>query len=139
MFRLVGSAVAIAGVMLISAFGAFDRNLNYHSVDGEVFRIDRKCSFTVTETAGGKTKISSEQNICSMTKDFAELRAQKKREKNIMGSATIGVSFVLPGSDEPQFGSIKLTGSDDAFYELHKGDRVHLLVSKTDPEQVRLN
>jgi hypothetical protein len=139
MFRLLGSGVAIAGIMIISAFGAYDRTKNYHSVEGEVFRIDRKCSFTVTETGGGKTKISSEQNACSMTKDFAELRSQKKREKNIMGSATIGVSFILPGSDEQEFGSIKVTGGDDAFYELHKGDKVRLLVSKTDTNQIKLD
>ena len=72
---------------------------------------------------------------CNSTDEWAKVR--KERKKRIAGQATLHLSYVAPQDGSQQTGEIKLTGRDDAFYEIKAGDQIEILVSKTDPTKIR--
>ena len=53
------------------------------------------------------------------------------------GRAIIYVSYVAPADGAEHTGEFKITGRDDAFYEIKAGDEIDILVSKTDPTRIR--
>jgi hypothetical protein len=106
-------------------------------VKATVTTIDRTCNFVET-TFEGKKAVSARgyTDSCNSTDEWAKVR--KERSKKVSGRATIHVSYVAPMDGSAQTGEFKLTGGDDAFYELKAGDEVEILVSKTDPTRFRL-
>ena len=105
-------------------------------VKATVTTIDRTCDFVET-TFEGKKAISARgyTDSCNSTDEWAKLR--EKRNKKISGHATIHVSYVAPADGAEHTGEFKVTGRDDAFYELKAGSEVEILVSKTDPAKFR--
>jgi hypothetical protein len=105
-------------------------------VKATVTTIDRTCDFVET-TFEGKKAMSSRgyTDSCSSTDEWAKVR--EKRNKKVSGRATIHVSYIAPADGTEHMGEFKLTGRDDAFYELKAGDEVEILVSKSDPTRIR--
>lgn len=132
--------VAVAGVIFAGTRdGASADPSGWTSAEGRVLLIKRECTFNVTETntLTGKRKHSVEEDSCSATDEFAEMRNDKDRKRNIAGEARVSVEY--KGADgSTEVAAFEVTGRDDAFYELRKGDTVDLLVSKTDPQTVKL-
>lgn len=106
-------------------------------VKATVTTIDRTCDFVETSFEGKKA-ISSRgyTDSCNSTGEWAKVR--EKRSKKISGKATVHVSYLAPVDGSAQTGEFKLTGGDDAFYELKAGDEVEILVSKSDPARFRV-
>ena len=106
-------------------------------VKATVTTIDRSCNFVETRFEGKKA-VSSRgyTDSCNSTDEWAKVREQ--RSKKISGKATVHLSYVAPMDGSSQTGEFKLTGGDDAFYELKAGDEVEILVSKTDPTRFRV-
>lgn len=105
-------------------------------VKATVTTIDRTCDFVET-TFEGKKAISARgyTDSCNSTDEWAKVR--EKRNKKIAGKATIHVSYVAPADGAEHTGEFKITGGDDAFYEVKAGDVIEILVSKSDPTKIR--
>jgi len=105
-------------------------------VKATVTTIDRSCDFVET-TFEGKKAVSARgyTDSCNSTDEWAKVR--KERKKRIAGQATLHLSYVAPQDGSQRTGEIKLTGRDDAFYEIKAGDEIEILVSKTDPTKIR--
>ena len=105
-------------------------------VKATVTTIDRTCDFVET-TFEGKKAISARgyTDSCNSTDEWAKVR--EKRNKKVAGRATIHVSYVAPADGAEHSGEFKITGRDDAFYEIKAGDEIDILVSKTDPNKIR--
>ena len=105
-------------------------------VKATVTTIDRSCDFVET-TFEGKKAVSARgyTDSCNSTDEWAKVR--KERKKRIAGQATVHVSYIAPADGNIHTGEFKLTGRDDAFYEVKAGDEVEILVSKSDPNRIR--
>jgi hypothetical protein len=105
-------------------------------VKATVTTIDRTCDFIETEFEGKKA-VSSRgyTDSCNSTDEWAKVR--EKRNKQVSGRATIHVSYVAPADGAEHYGEFKITGRDDAFYEIKAGDEIDILVSKRDPTKIR--
>ena len=105
-------------------------------VKATVTTIDRTCDFVETSFEGKKAvSARGYTDSCNSTDEWAKVR--EKRSKKISGHATVHVSYLAPQNGSPQTGEFKLTGGDDAFYEVKAGDEVKILVSKSDPTKIR--
>jgi hypothetical protein len=105
-------------------------------VKATVTTIDRSCDFV--ETAFDGKKVVSARGYtdsCNSTDEWSKVR--EKRNKRVSGRATLHLSYVAPQDGSPQTGELKLTGRDDAFYEIKAGDEIEILVSKSDPTKIR--
>jgi hypothetical protein len=109
---------------------------NADKVKATVMTIDRTCDFVET-TFEGKKAMSARgyTDSCSSTDEWSKVR--EKRNKQVSGRATIHVSYVAPADGAEHTGEFKITGRDDAFYEIKAGDEIDILVSKTDPTRIR--
>jgi hypothetical protein len=105
-------------------------------VKATVTTIDRTCDFIETEFEGKKA-ISARgyTDSCNSTDEWAKVR--EKRNKTVSGRATIHVNYVAPADGAEHTGELRITGRDDAFYEVKAGDEIEILVSKTDPAKIR--
>jgi hypothetical protein len=105
-------------------------------VKATVTTIDRSCDFVET-TFEGKKAVSTRgySDSCNSTDEWAKVR--EKRGKRVSGRATLHLSYVAPQDGSAQTGELKLTGRDDAFYEIKAGDEIEILVSKSDPTKIR--
>ena len=138
MIRMVMGIVFVALIGATFA-GVAKEDSRWSTAEGEVLLIKRQCTFNVTETNGltGKKKHSVEGDSCSATDEFAEMRNDKNRARDIAGEAKVSVQYeAADGSTE--LAAFELTGRDDAFYALRKGDTVKLKVNKADPKIVKL-
>lgn len=140
MFRLLGMVTGIGVVAVVAGTSAANRATNFHAVEGEIVRITRMCSFYVTTTGeNGRKKVTSEQDGCNATNEFAQAKIDhKKKGRKIVGTAKLTVSYDL-AQHADQLGMVEVSGKEDAFYTVKKGDRVKLLVSKDDPEKIELD
>ena len=109
---------------------------NADKVKATVTTIDRSCDFVET-TYEGKKAMSARgyTDSCDSTGEWDKVR--EKRNKTVSGRATIHVSYVAPVDGAEHSGEFKITGRDDAFYEIKAGDEIDILVSKTDPTRIR--
>jgi len=124
-------------LVIIAAFaGVAACSPTADKVKATVTTIDRSCDFVET-TFEGKKAISARgyTDSCNSTGEWAKVR--EKRNKKIAGKATIHVSYVAPADGAEHIGEFKITGRDDAFYEIKAGDEIDILVSKTDPNKIR--
>lgn len=105
-------------------------------VKARVTTIDRSCNFVET-TYEGKKAVSARgyTDSCNSTDEWAKVR--EERTKKVSGRATVHVSYIAPADGNIHNGEFKLTGGDDAFYEVKAGDEIEILVSKTDPDKIR--
>lgn len=139
MVRLVvgGVFLALVGMTFSNVAKEDGRWVN---TDGKVLLIKRTCTFNVTETNRMTGKVMSqttEEDSCSATDEFSDMRFEKNRARNIQGDARVSVAYkAADGSTE--LAALELNGSDDAFYTIRKGDKVKLKVSKADPSKVIL-
>ena len=119
-------------------------NPNGVAVRAQIASIDRKCSYKqiigefegrpVTGGSGTRQMLP-----CDTTPDFEKLRKNPAtRGKDIVGKAVVTVSFDSPVDKSIRTATLTLDGSDDAFYALHYGDTVDLMVDKTDTKAVWL-
>jgi len=134
------AGIAFLGLMGMTISGISKEDARWDKADGKVLLIKRECTFNVVETDGisGKKKHSVEQDSCNATDEFADMRGDEDRSRNIAGKAKISVEYkAVNGSTE--LAAFELTGRDDAFYTIRKGDKVSLKVSKAEPQTVRLN
>lgn len=140
MFRLLGMVAGIGVVAVVAGAGVADRTTNFHAVEGEIVRITRTCSFSVTSTGDdGRKTVTNEQNSCNSTNEFDQAKIDhKKRGRKIVGTAKLTVSYDVPERAD-QLGIVQVSGKDDVFYTVKKGDKVKLLVSKADPEKIELD
>jgi Flp pilus assembly protein TadD len=105
-------------------------------VKATVTTIDRTCDFVETAFEGKKAvSTRGYTDSCNSTDEWAKVR--EKRNKRVAGRATLHLSYVAPQDGSQQTGEIKLTGGDDAFYEIKAGDEIEILVSKSDPTRIR--
>jgi|SoimicMinimDraft_11_1059739.scaffolds.fasta_scaffold27845_1 hypothetical protein len=105
-------------------------------VKATVTTIDRTCNFVETEFEGKKAvSARGYTDSCNSTDEWAKVR--EKRNKTVSGKATIHVSYVAPADGAEHSGEFKITGRDDAFYEIKAGDEIDILVSKSDPNRIR--
>ena len=131
------SGVLSRGLVVIAACaGAAACSPTADKVKATVTTIDRTCDFVET-TFEGKKAISARgyTDSCNSTEEWAKVR--EKRNKKIAGKATIHVSYVAPADGAEHTGEFKITGGDDAFYEVKAGDVIEIFVSKSDPTKIR--
>ena len=122
-------------VMAICA-GATGCSPTADKVKATVTTIDRTCDFIETEFEGKKAvSARGYTDSCSSTDEWAKV--SEKRNKTVAGRATIHVSYVAPADGSEHIGEFKITGRDDAFYEVKAGDQIEILVSKSDPTKIR--
>jgi len=123
----------LAAVVLLACAGC---SPTADRVKARVTTIDRTCDFVET-TFEGKKAVSARgyTDSCNSTDEWAKVR--KERKKHIAGRATVHVSYIAPADGSIHSGEFKLTGGDDAFYEVKAGDEIEILVSKTDPDKIR--
>jgi hypothetical protein len=105
-------------------------------VKATVTTIDRTCDFVET-TFEGKKAMSARgyTDSCNSTDEWSKVR--EKRNKLVSGRATLHLSYIAPQDGSEQTGELKITGRDDAFYEIKAGDQIEILVSKSDPAKIR--
>jgi hypothetical protein len=137
MFRLIGGGIAVVGVMIVGAFTSYDRTANYLPAEGEVFRIDRTCTFNTEEHGQRGTVVAQKEQDCSTTDEFASLR--EKHARDIVGNAIVKVSYTSPIDHSYQTAELKFTGRDEPFYTLNAHDKIKILVSKTDPTKIEVS
>lgn len=123
-------------VVIALCAGAAACSPNADKVKATVTTIDRTCDFVET-TFEGKKAMSARgyTDSCSSTDEWSKVR--QKRNKKVSGRATIHVSYLAPADGAEHTGEFKITGRDDAFYEIRAGDEIDILVSKTDPTRIR--
>lgn len=140
MFRLLGMVTGIGVVAVVAGSGVANRTTNFHAVEGEVIRISRTCTFNVTSTSDdGRKTMTSKDDSCNATNEFSHARIDhEKRGRKIVGKAKLTVSYDAP-EKTGQLGIVEVSGKDDVFYTVKKGDKVKLLVSKADPEKIELD
>ncbi len=139
MYRLIGSAIAVVGIMIVGAVTSIDRATNYVTTDAEIYRIDRKCMFTVTEKGPNGTKASGEEDDCDSIPEWATRRASHATDKrNLVGTARVKVTYTSPIDQSYQSGVLEFTGRDELFYTLNAHDKLKILVSKSDPTKIKL-
>ena len=140
MFRLLGSGIVIAGVAVIGMVNAYDRSANYVEAEGEIFRIDRTCTFIIEERGVKGVVKRNEQDDCSSTDEFSKIRKEDKasRGKDVRGDAVVKVSYTSPIDHSYQTGELKFDGRDEEFYTLNAHQKIRILVSKTDPAKIKL-
>ncbi len=138
MFRLAGGGIAVVGVLIVGVFTRYDRAANYVPAEGEVFRIDRTCTFNTEENSQRGTIKTQTRDDCSSTDEFAALSARHNRNStDIMGDAVVKVSYISPVDKSYQTAQLKFTGRDEPFYKLNAHDKIKILVSKTDPGVIK--
>lgn len=140
MFRLLGSGIVVVGVAIIGVVNAYDRSANYVEAEGEIFRIDRTCTFVIEERSMKGTVKSNKDEDCSSTDEFSKIRKQDKasRGKDVKGDAVVKVSYTSPVDHSYQTAELKFDGHDELFYTLNAHQKIRILVSKTDPSKIRL-
>lgn len=140
MYRLLGGALMLTGMLVVGAINTIDRSANYVSMDAEVYLIDRVCNFTTTTTFGGKT--TKQQNVkksCNSTGEFRSIRADPDNPKfRVDGKATVHVYYTSPVDQSTLRGELKFDGTDREFYALNAHDKIKILVSKSDPNKIKL-
>jgi hypothetical protein len=140
MYRLVGGAVAMAGMLVVGGMNSIDRSTNYVKTVGEVYSIDRTCGFNTTHSVGGKvTKVERTKKRCNSTNEFAKIRANPDNPgMRVDGTATMYVTYASPIDQSQLSGTLKFDGSDREFYAINAHDKITILVSKADPSQIKL-
>lgn len=131
MFRTAGVMV-VGSIMAVGVIAGGGGSSSYIEAEGEVMRIERKCSFTVTETREDGRKIArGETDSCNSTDEFAKYKANPdKRPMDIAGTATVKVSYPSPLDQSTQTGTLEFSGRDREFYALKAHDTIKIRVAK---------
>ena len=133
---LRGAILAVA--LVVPACGPSD----YVTIDAEILRIERTCSFSITKTTTeptGRTsrEMSSDDSDCDSTPEFETVRTTAKAQrKRVAGKGVATLEYTPPGASEPVTGEIKLDGGDDEFYDWRRHDHVQIMMSKSDPKRI---
>ena len=138
--RLLGpSGIAAAiGVVLVAALSGCGDLENYVAAEGEVYRIDRTCEFTVTSGYSGHKTVKSETDACNATGEFDAMRGHAdNNSRRIQGNAKFMISYVSPIDKSTQTGELAFDGGDDEFYSIKAHDHIKILVHKTEPGKIR--
>lgn len=113
-------------------------------VKGEIVSIDRQCTYIQTMAEGpekGK-KVGETVEDCTFDEEFRRIMAAEAsgtRNATIDAKGTLTVAYLPEGSEDRIYTDIKISGQDDIFYTAKAEQPIALRVSKTDPEQVRLD
>jgi hypothetical protein len=139
-YGMYGSAAAMVFVAGLGVYSVADRGMSYQPATASVTTIDRSCNFVETRTeANGLKTATGLTDSCNSTGDWDEVReaVREKRRKKIAGNATLHLSYIAPQDGRAYSAEIKITGGDDAFYELQAGSQIKILVSNSDPTKIR--
>lgn len=138
MFRTVLGFVFVSLVGVTIA-GVVSEDKKWAPVEAEVTRIERECSFTITETRENGRKIArGETDSCNSTEEFAKYKANPdKRPMNVAGTAKVKVSYVSPVDQSDQMGTLTFNGRDEEFYRLKAHDTIKIGVAKDGSGNIR--
>ena len=136
MYRLLGMASAFVFMLGLAAYSAIDRTTNYKPAKASVFLIDRKCDIVETTRSGDGASSTRIYNDDCKSIDAWD-KAKAKRDKGISGEATVQVSYTAPQDGSTHSSTLKFSSRDDEFYDLHAGSEINILVSNSDPNQIR--